>query len=84
MVEVLEEELEVGGVHGARQAAGLLDPHLHLAEGVHGDDVFPFEEVEEGFVLEDFTIETMPDRINKLGDLWEDFLKHRQVLPPVE
>ena len=43
-----------------------------------------WEEVEEGFVLEDFTIETMPDRINKLGDLWEDFLKHRQVLPPVE
>lgn len=47
-VEVLEEALQVGQGDGPRQTAGLLDPHLHLAEGVDGDGVLPFQEVEEG------------------------------------
>lgn len=41
-------------------------------------------EVEEGFELDEFTIETVPDRIEKLGDLWKDFLTVRHVLPSVE
>jgi hypothetical protein len=47
-VEVAEELLEVCQRDASRQAAGLFDPDVHLAEGVHRDGVFSFEEVEEG------------------------------------
>jgi hypothetical protein len=44
---VLEEELQVAGVDGPWQAAGLFDADLHLPEGVHGDGALPLQEVEE-------------------------------------
>src|SRR4029434_828021 len=47
-VEVLKEALEVGQGDGAREAASLLDSHVHLAKGVDGDEILPLEEVEEG------------------------------------
>jgi bifunctional non-homologous end joining protein LigD len=40
-----------------------------------------WEEVEAGFKLTDFTIETMPGRIEEIGDLWKDLLRTRQTLP---
>ena len=34
-----------------------------------------WKEVEGGIRLEDFTIRTVPARLQKLGDLWEPLLK---------
>src|SRR5215203_2491583 len=45
---MLKKELKVVERNGARQAAGLFDPHFHLAERVDGDGVLPLQEVEEG------------------------------------
>ncbi|HYE75990.1 MAG TPA: DNA ligase, partial [Blastocatellia bacterium] len=40
-----------------------------------------WKEVESGFKLTDFTIQTMPERINKIGDLWAGMNKPKQRLP---
>ena len=40
-----------------------------------------WDEVERGFEIADFTIETMPGRIDEVGDLWREFFKRRQSLP---
>jgi bifunctional non-homologous end joining protein LigD len=40
-----------------------------------------WDEVDAGFKLTDFTIETMPGRIEEIGDLWKDLLRTRQTLP---
>lgn len=42
-----------------------------------------WDEVEAGFKLADFTIETMPERIQEAGDLWKDLLRTRQSLPGI-
>jgi bifunctional non-homologous end joining protein LigD len=42
-----------------------------------------WEEIERGFKLSDFTIVTMPDRIDEVGDLWKDYLKDRQALADI-
>ncbi|HKX33677.1 MAG TPA: non-homologous end-joining DNA ligase [Blastocatellia bacterium] len=39
-----------------------------------------WEDVEAGFKLTDFTIETMPERIQEAGDLWRDLRRTRQPL----
>lgn len=43
-----------------------------------------WEEIEEGFDLDDFTIETVPARIKEIGDLWKDFFTLRQTLRDIE
>jgi bifunctional non-homologous end joining protein LigD len=40
-----------------------------------------WDEVERGLAIADFTIETMPGRIDDVGDLWADLFKRRQSLP---
>jgi len=40
-----------------------------------------WEEVSRGFEMTDFTIQTVPDRIEKKGDLWDGMLKRKQMLP---
>jgi DNA ligase D len=40
-----------------------------------------WEEIDAGFKLIDFTIESMPERIRKAGDLWKDLLQTKQSLP---
>ena len=41
-----------------------------------------WKEVEAGdFLPEDFNIKTVPERVGKIGDLFLDVLKHKQVLP---
>lgn len=40
-----------------------------------------WKEVAAGFKLTDFTLQTMPERINKIGDLWADMNKAKQRLP---
>lgn len=42
-----------------------------------------WEEVEAGFKLTDFTIETMDERMESVGDLWGDLMRTRQALPTV-
>ena len=39
-----------------------------------------WDEVEAGFKITDFTIETMPERIQEMGDLWRDLSRTRQTL----
>jgi bifunctional non-homologous end joining protein LigD len=36
-----------------------------------------WEEVESGVRTEDFTIENVPDRVRRLGDLWEPLLSNQ-------
>jgi bifunctional non-homologous end joining protein LigD len=40
-----------------------------------------WREISRGIKISDFTIETLPPRLKKKGDLWKDFFKNRQVLP---
>ncbi|HEX6090385.1 MAG TPA: non-homologous end-joining DNA ligase [Gemmatimonadales bacterium] len=40
-----------------------------------------WEEVERGFRMEDFTIETVPARVRELGDLWQPLLEPRGRFP---
>ena len=40
-----------------------------------------WDEVERGFRMEDFTIETVPDRVRALGDLWQPLLESRGRFP---
>lgn len=40
-----------------------------------------WKEVESGFKLTDFTLQTMPERINKIGDLWAGMNRAKQRLP---
>jgi bifunctional non-homologous end joining protein LigD len=40
-----------------------------------------WDEIERGFAIGDFTIATMPARIEAVGDLWRDFFTRRQRLP---
>jgi bifunctional non-homologous end joining protein LigD len=40
-----------------------------------------WREVSRGFEISDFTIETVPPRLKKKGDLWKEVLKDRQALP---
>jgi bifunctional non-homologous end joining protein LigD len=42
-----------------------------------------WDEIEEGFKLTDFTLATMPTRIERLGDLWSKLLRTRQTLPSI-
>ena len=39
-----------------------------------------WEEVEAGFILTDFTIETMLERLREVGDIWADLRRTRQTL----
>jgi DNA ligase D-like protein (predicted ligase)/DNA ligase D-like protein (predicted polymerase)/DNA ligase D-like protein (predicted 3'-phosphoesterase) len=43
-----------------------------------------WEEIEAGFKLTDFTIATMPARIERLGDLWTNLLRTQQTLPTID
>jgi bifunctional non-homologous end joining protein LigD len=36
-----------------------------------------WEEVEAGFKIEDFTMDSVPDRVRKQGDLWKPLLAPR-------
>jgi len=36
-----------------------------------------WEELEQGIDLEDFRIDTVPERVEKLGDLWKPLLASR-------
>src|SRR6185295_13947542 len=36
-----------------------------------------WDEVEAGFEIQDFTIDNMPERVRKLGDLWKPLLATR-------
>ena len=40
-----------------------------------------WEEIDDGFKLSDFTLRTMPERIQTHGDLWKDLFEKRQTLP---
>ena len=40
-----------------------------------------WQEISRGFEIKDFTIETVPPRLKKKGDLWKEMLKNRQSLP---
>lgn len=40
-----------------------------------------WDEVERGFRMEDFTIETVPARVRELGDLWQPLLEPRGRFP---
>jgi DNA ligase D-like protein (predicted polymerase)/DNA ligase D-like protein (predicted 3'-phosphoesterase) len=42
-----------------------------------------WKEIEAGFKMTDFTIKTMPERLRKIGDLWESLLETRQSLPTI-
>ena len=43
-----------------------------------------WQEISRGFEIKDFTIETVPARLKKKGDLWKDMLKDRQSLPKLK
>jgi bifunctional non-homologous end joining protein LigD len=43
-----------------------------------------WQEISRGFEIGDFTIETVPPRLKKKGDLWKDMLKDRQSLPKLK
>jgi DNA ligase D-like protein (predicted polymerase)/DNA ligase D-like protein (predicted 3'-phosphoesterase) len=40
-----------------------------------------WREISAGFKIADFTIETVPARLKKKGDLWKEFFNNRQSLP---
>lgn len=40
-----------------------------------------WKEIAKGFEIADFTIQTVPPRLKKKGDLWKDMFKNRQRLP---
>jgi bifunctional non-homologous end joining protein LigD len=42
-----------------------------------------WDEIDAGFKLSDFTIATMPERIERVGDHWKTFFKRRQRLPSI-
>jgi DNA ligase D-like protein (predicted polymerase)/DNA ligase D-like protein (predicted 3'-phosphoesterase) len=43
-----------------------------------------WQEISRGIEISDFTIETVPQRLKKKGDLWEGMLKDRQSLPKLK
>jgi DNA ligase D-like protein (predicted polymerase)/DNA ligase D-like protein (predicted 3'-phosphoesterase) len=43
-----------------------------------------WQEISRGIKISDFTIETVPARIKKKGDLWKEMLKDRQSLPKIK
>jgi bifunctional non-homologous end joining protein LigD len=43
-----------------------------------------WREISRGFEIKDFTIETVPRRLKKKGDLWKNFFKERQALPKIK
>ena len=43
-----------------------------------------WQEISRGIKISDFTIETVPPRLKKKGDLWEGMLKDRQSLPKLK
>src|SRR5437879_3985739 len=64
----VEEGLEIGQGQGAGETLRFLDPDLHLAEGIDGDQVLPLEEVEEGLEGGDFSLDAL------LGEAGEEGL----------
>ncbi|HXG92643.1 MAG TPA: non-homologous end-joining DNA ligase [Blastocatellia bacterium] len=43
-----------------------------------------WQEIARGFEIKDFTIETIPPRLKKKGDLWKEMLKDKQALPKLK
>lgn len=43
-----------------------------------------WQEISRGIEISDFTIETVPPRLKKKGDLWKEMLKDRQSLPKLK
>src|SRR5579862_3630227 len=64
----MEEALEIGQRETPGEALRLLDPDIHLAEGVDGYEVLPLEEVEQGLEGGDLALDAL------LGEAGEEGL----------
>jgi len=40
-----------------------------------------WEEIERGFEIEDFSMKNVPERIGRMGDLWQPLLKETGRVP---